>query len=223
MKTFIACLIAVIPLSTQAQHRVTYDDPVSLTGVLTMQRDTYPFEGKEVETEFTAIALDTELMVYPGPKSQEERPAKTKLVQVVVNGDHVFRGLKTKQGYRAVVMCRRVDPATAPLDFTPIVCDAQDISVSAVKPALPYYEPNALCRRLYEKSGTQTLRQACLESEQQGYDSLKQTWPLLSNSSQLACRRFVESGDTPSYALLDACAKGELDSATKTSEFQFKR
>lgn len=225
MKNTLLLLTLLIASASWGQQRITYDDSVTLTGTIEMKKGEYPFEGKTKETSFTALTLDEELLVYPGAKSRDEPPVRSRLVQLIVDGDHAYQGLRQKTGYRASVRCRQVDAAAFPMDFAPIVCWAQEISVSSTKPDIPYYDPEALCRRFTDPpiNGSQGLKEQCLKNEQEGYDSLKKIWSTIPENSKLSCRRFVEAGKTPSYGVLNACAQTEKESEARNRTFQFKR
>lgn len=102
-----------------------------------------------------------------------------------------------------------------------VACFAATASASAQ--GLPEIDPMALCRRQADmiRQGDWMLK-ACLDQEQQAYDSLKDAWPTLDAKTKSVCTR-QSKAIRQGYWLLHACVEQELEAKKQVQDFRFKK
>lgn len=104
-----------------------------------------------------------------------------------------------------------------------VIAAVQAVASPALTQALPDLDPMKLCRKQAEAVGQgDWLVKACLDQEQEAYNSLKETWETVDGKTRTMCikqARAVLQG----YWLIQACIEQELEARSEVESFKFKK
>lgn len=97
------------------------------------------------------------------------------------------------------------------------------IASAAFAQDLPDLDPVKMCRKQAAAiEQGDWLVKACLDQEQEAYDTLKEQWPGLDTKTRQLCvkqARVISSG----YWMIQACVAQELQAREELKNFEFKK
>ena len=85
---------------------------------------------------------------------------------------------------------------------------------------VPKYDVNKFCDQVAKAAdGSATVRNACIDAEQETYNKLKKEWQSIPEKTRDYCNKIASSVD--SYQAFDECVKLEAKEKKKKKEFKY--
>lgn len=86
---------------------------------------------------------------------------------------------------------------------------------------MPRYDPVSYCNTVADTvGGSDMIKNGCIQNEQNSYDTLKASWPSISDRARNYCNDVAMTvGGT--YQILLGCIQNETSAAASTPDFKF--